>query len=418
MAEKKLMALDIGSSWVRAVVGSVSREGQLNVDTICERPSEGIKSSQIVNIEACLRTINSVIQEAEIQSGSEVNSVVFGIGGNITEIIHSSGVTGSSGKDHEITHSDIMKTLEDAKSVKLNPNMEILHTLVQDFIVDGRYGIKEPINTMGHRLETQVLLITGDSEVLKNYRKTLTRAGFDDQRVLLNALADAEVVLSNEEKEIGTILINIGSQTTNMIAYANGSVCYCCGISMGSDDVTNDIAYVLNKTHPVSETVKIESGCCFTPSISPNEMVMIPQVQGLPIINMPKRELGKIIEPRMAEIFSILKNELDKNCPSAQFGGGVVLVGGGALLSGVSELNSEIFRLQSRIGFPTALSGLDRNYIDPKYTTVLGLLQNEANRYYNSLNSNRRSAKGSEWRKDSEAGVFSKLKRFLKIVSK
>ncbi|MGP1418688.1 MAG: cell division protein FtsA [Sphaerochaetaceae bacterium] len=419
MAEKKLMALDIGSSWVRAVIGSVSRDGQLMVDTVCERPSEGVSHGKIVNIEQCFRTISSVVQESELQAGTEVDSVIFGVGGSQIETYNSEGVVGITGKDLEITRDDIYRSLEVAKAFNLSADKEILHTLVQDFCVDGKDGIKDPIDMLGHRLETKVLIVTGQSDIIQNERKTLLRAGFESQRVILQPLADAEVVLSAEEKEIGTVLVNIGSQVTNMIAYSKGSPCYAGGIDLGSNDVTNDIAYILGKTHAVAENVKCESGCCYIPSVSQTDMVVIPQVPGLPSISMPKRELCKIIEPRMAEIFSFLKNDLDKCCPQAQFAGGVVLVGGGALLSGVSELASEIFRLQPRIGFPEALHGLDRSYIDPKYTTVLGLLQNEANRYVSAM-VGKRSPKGGngEWKQQASDGFFKKVSRFFRTVAK
>ncbi|MDD4007339.1 MAG: cell division protein FtsA [Sphaerochaetaceae bacterium] len=419
MAEKKLMALDVGSSWVRAVIGSVSREGQLMVDTVCERPSEGVVHGRIVNIEQCLRTISSVVQESELQAGTEVDSVIFGVGGSQIETYNSEGVVGITGKDLEITRDDIYRSLEVAKAFNLPADREILHTLVQDFCVDGKDGIKDPVDMLGHRLETKVLIVTGHSDVIQNERKTLIRAGFDSQRVILQSLADAEVVLSAEEKEIGTVLVNIGSQVTNMIAYSNGSPCYAGGIDLGSNDVTKDIAYILGKSHAVAESVKCESGCCYIPQVNQSDMVVIPQVQGLRSISMPKRELCKIIEPRMAEIFSFLKNDLDKCCPQAQFSSGVVLVGGGALLSGVSELASEIFRLQPRIGFPEALHGLDRSFIDPKYTTVLGLLQNESARYLSSaLGKKSSKSSGGEWKQQSSDGLFKKISRFFRTVAK
>ncbi len=220
------------------------------------------------------------------------------------------------------------------------------------------------------------------------------------------------MVLSADEKEMGTILINIGGSTSNMIVYQNGSPFYVGGVDLGSGNVTNDIAYILNKPKMVAEQVKVESGCCYIPSVSPDEKIIIPQVGGLPSIQMPKRELCKIIEPRMAEIFSLLKKDLDSKLSHGTFGGGVVLVGGGSLLSGVTELASEIFRMQARIGFPEALPGLDRSYINPKYTTVLGLLKTEARKASNSSGSRGKPDKRS---KKSE-GVFGKLSDFFKKI--
>lgn len=373
-----MMGLDIGTSWTRAVVGSVNREGQLMVDSICEKQSEGVRFGSIVNIEQTLKVINSVINEAELQAGSEVHSVILGVGGDHIEGISSNGVVGITNKEHEIKKDDIYRSLDVARAVELPQDREFLHTLVQDFQVDTRTGIKDPIDMLGHRLESRVLLVSGSSSICQNQRKCVQKAGLQVQRMILQSVADSEIVLSTEEKEMGTILINIGAGTTNMIAYVNGAPLYAGGINIGSDNVTNDIAYILNKPKAMAEQIKCENGACHIPSVDPNDMIIIPQVGGLPAIKMPKRELSKIIEPRMAEIFSMLQIELEKREIAGGFGGGVVLVGGGALLSGATELASEIFKLPARIGFPEALSGLDRSYIDPRYSTVLGLLKTEA----------------------------------------
>jgi cell division protein FtsA len=385
--DKIMMGLDIGSSWTRAVVGSVNRDGQLMVDSICEKPSEGVKFGSIVNIEQTLKVINSVINEAELQAGAEVQSVILGVGGSHIEGVASNGVVGITNKEHEIKREDIYRSLDVARAVDLPQDREFLHTLVQDFQVDTRAGIKDPIDMLGHRLESRVLLISGSSSICQNQRKCVQKAGLQVQRMILQSVADSEIVLSVEEKEMGTILINIGAGTTNMIAYVNGAPLYAGGVNIGSDNVTNDIAYILNKPKAMAEQIKCENGACYIPSIDPNDMILIPQVGGLPAIRMPKKELSKIIEPRMAEIFALLQNELEKRNITGGFGGGVVLVGGGAMLSGATDLASEIFKLPARIGFPEALSGLDRSYIDPRYSTVLGLLKSEAKKYKDSSGS-------------------------------
>lgn len=411
-SEKIMMGLDIGSSWVRAVIGSVSKDGQLMVDSICERPSEGVRNGVVVNVEQTLKTISSVIQEAELQAGVEVQSVITGIGGSTINGTPQTGVVGINSKDLEITSNDIYHSLEVARAFELPSDREILHTLVQDFSVDGKSGIKDPADMKGHRLESRVLIVTGSSSNCSNTRKTLQRAGINQSRFVLSQLADAEVVLSADEKEMGTILINIGGSTTNMIVYQNGSPSYVGGIDFGSGNVTNDIAYILNKPKMVAEQVKVENGSCYAPNVSGADNVIIPQVGGLPSIQMPKSELCKIIEPRMAEIFSLLKNELDTVLPNGTFGGGVVLVGGGSLLSGATDLASEIFRKQARIGFPEALPGLDRSYINPKYTTVLGLLKTEAKKAGPSNGKNGKIEK----RSNSGDGVLGKLSSFFKKI--
>ncbi len=409
-SEKVLLGLDIGSSWVRAVVGSVSKDGQLMVDSICERPSEGVRSGVVVNIEQTRKAISSVIQEAELQAGIEAQSVITGIGGSSVNGYSSQGVVGINAKDLEITRNDIADCLKSARAFELPADKEVLHTLVQDFTVDGKAGIKDPIDMTGHRLESKVLIVMGSSSNCSNTRRALQSAGLNSARLVLSQLADADIVLSADEKEMGTILINIGGSTSNMIVYQNGSPVYVGGVDLGSSSVTNDIAFILNKPKMVAEQVKVESGCCYLPSVSTDEKVIIPQVGGLPSIQMPKKELCKIIEPRMAEIFSLLKKGLDSKITHGTFGGGVVLVGGGSLLSGVTDLASEIFRLQARIGFPEALPGLDRSYINPKYATVLGLLKTEAKKTANA-----QMGRGND-KHPNKKGFFGKIASIFKTI--
>ncbi len=373
-----LMALDIGSSKTRAVIGSVDREGTLMVEGVCEHPSEGVRQGSIINIEQTLKTIKTVINEAELQAGAEVNEVIIGIGGENIIGFPSTGVVGINSKDQEIKREDIFRSLEVARAFELPQDREILHTLVQEFQIDGQSGVKDPIDMLAHRLESKVLIVTASSQLSQLQRRCIQRAGLGVQRLVLQSLADSEVVLSSEEREMGTILINIGSGVTDLIAYGRGAPLYTGGVNLGGEAVTADIAYILNKTRSTAEQIKVDSGHSYVPSVGSDEMVIIPQVGGLPPIKMPKRELSKVIEPRMAEIFSKLKSDLEKARVGSSYGGGVVLVGGGALLSGVTELASEIFHMPARMGFPEAIGGLDRSYISPDYTTVLGLLKSEA----------------------------------------
>jgi len=411
-SDKIMMGLDIGSGMVRAVVGSLSRDGQLMIDSLCEKPTEGVKNGVVVNVEQTFKSIYSIMQEVELQAGVEAQILITGIGDSSISGKQSQGVTGITAKGLEITTADIYRSLEIARTIELPQDRTILHTLVQDFTVDGRTGIKDPIEMSGHRLESRALVVSGSSSNIVNLKKCINRAGVQNPRLFLSTLADAEVVLSQDEKDLGTILINIGSDVTNMIAYQNGSPCYVGGIDFGGNSVTNDIAYILNKPKQIAEQVKIEYGCSYIPSVKESEKIIIPQVGGLPSIQMPRKELAKIIEPRMAEIFSMLQNELASCSSYGSFGGGIVLVGGGSLLSGVTELATEIFGMQCRLGFPEALPGLDRTFINPKYTTVLGLLKAEARRH----ESGDVVVKQKNRKDGNKTGVFHKLGNFFKTV--
>ena len=403
--DKILVGLDIGTSWTRCVIGSASRDGQLMIESIAERPTEGVKSGSIVNIEQTLKVINSVVSDAELQAGTEVSSVILGVGGDHIRGIQSSGVVGIQSRDQEIKKEDIRRSIDVARAQELPQDTEILHTLVQDFQVDSRSGIKDPIDMLGHRLDTRVLLVTGSSSICQNLRKCVQKAGLQVQRMVVQSLADSEVVLGADEKEMGALVIDIGAGMTNAIAYLGGAPVYTGAISLGGDNVTGDIAYMMQLPRSAAESIKVSDGCCHTPSVSPDEMIITPAVGGKPSIILPRKELAKLIEPRMAEIFSMLSSELEKNDVSGSFGAGVVLVGGGALLSGATELAAEIFRMPARIGFPEAINGLDRLYIDPRYSTLLGLLKIEAKKY--------REASSLPGSGKEKSGIGSKVKNLF-----
>lgn len=407
-ADKTIVGLDIGTDWTRAVIGSVSREGQLMVEAIAERQSQGVKAGSVVNIEQTLKVINSVVSDAELHAGAEVSSVVLGVGGDHIKGIPSSGVVGIQSKDHEIKKEDIKRSIDVGKARDLPKDTEVIHTLVQDFQVDSRSGIKDPIDMLGHRLETRVLLVTGSASICQNLRKCVQKSGIQVQRLILQSLADAEVVLSQEEKDMGALVINIGSGMTSCIAYSEGAPVYVGGIGLGGDTVTGDLSYMFQLPRGAAESLKITDGVCHTPSVRGQEMVVTPAVGGKPSIRLPKVELAKVIEPRMAEIFSMLSSEMETAGVKGHFGSGVVLVGGGSLLSGSTELAAEIFRLPARLGFPEAINGLDRMYIDPRYSTLLGLLKLEAKKYRDSFSSKdpRKEAKGLSGKMK---GLLSKL---------
>ena len=380
-ADKTIVGLDIGTSSTRVAVGSVSRDGLLVIECVVERPSEGVKNGSIVNIEQTMKVIGSVIGDAEVQAGTEISSVIIGIGGDQIKGIKSNGVVGINSKDQEITKDDIRRSIDVARNIQLPQNTEILHSLVQDFYVDSRSGIKDPVDMLGHRLDTKILLVLGSSPIIQNQKKCVYKTGLQIQKVVFQTLADSEVVLSPEEKDMGVILIDIGSGSTNYIAYSSGAPVHVGGINRGSDLVTSDIAYLFQLPKAAAESLKLTDGSCFSPGIGEDEMIVTPSLGGKPAIRMPKKEFAKVIEARMAEILLMIQQDLQDNQIQGPFGAGIVLVGGGALMGGVTELAAEIFRLPARIGFPEAISGLDRTYIDPKYATVLGLFKSEAKKY-------------------------------------
>ncbi len=406
-ADRTIVGLDIGTGSTRVAVGSVSRDSQLVIECVSERPSVGVRNGSIVNIEQTMKVLGQVISDAEVQAGTEINSVIIGLGGDHIKGIKSNGVVGINSKDQEITKDDIRRSIDVARNIQLPQNMEILHSLVQDFYVDSRSGIKDPVDMLAHRLDTKILLVLGSSPIIQNQKKCVQKAGLNIQKIVFQTLADAEVVLSAEEKDMGAVVIDIGAGTTNYIAYSAGSPVHVGGINRGSDLVTSDISYLFQLPKTAAETLKITDGSCYSPGVGKDETVVTPSIGGKPSIRMPKKEFAKVIEARMAEILLMVQQDMQTNNVQGTFGAGIILVGGGALMSGVTELAAEIFRLPARIGFPEAISGLDRAYIDPRYATVLGLFKSEARRMRDTSDAS--SLKEKQGLGQRIKGLFGKL---------
>ncbi len=410
--DKVIMGLDIGSASVKAAIGTLSSDGTLTVESLCERESSGMYNGSVVNAESVFKTIKSVISEAELQSGLQAGSVSVGVGGNGVTCRQGEGVTGIGARGQEITRADIYKSLEIARTLSLEPDSSIIHTLVQDFTVDGRRGIKDPLDMTGHRLESRALIVTASTNNCGNLRKVVEKAGIGNVHICSSILSDAESVLSIDDKEMGTLLVNIGADTTDLIAYIKGSPVYIGAVNFGGRAVTNDIVSITSKPKQVIEELKCQHGSCYSPGIDPKEKIIIPKVSGTAAIELPRVEFAKMIEARMAEIFMMLEVNKRNSGIGGPFGGGVVLTGGGALLSGTTNLASEIFGLQARIGFPEMIKGLDRLYIGPEYTTVLGLLKMEAKK--GALPKGRTESSRSSQRQDG--GLLHKIGNFFKTV--
>jgi cell division protein FtsA len=375
-----ILGLDIGSSKICAVAGSVGPDGSIRVEAHSEQGSAGVRAGNIINIETVLKTISSVVEDIEVTTGSEIRQVVTGVAGTQVEGLTSQGVVGIKSKDHEVHKEDVYRSMEVARAFELPLDREILHTLVQDFSIDGRSGIKDPVDMIGHRLETKVMIVTGAVTAIQTAEKCINRSGYNVKRKVVQQLADAEAILSQEQKDIGTLLVNMGAGMTTMIAYAQGAPVYIGGIELGGDQITSDLAVLLNQPLQLVEQIKIEHGCCYEPMVASTEEVLIPQVGGLPAIRMPKREITKIIEPRQAEMYALLRGKLEKRRLLQSLGGGVVLTGGGAMMPGAAKLAAELFELPARTADLRRGIDLPDLFNDLRYSTALGLMLYEARR--------------------------------------
>jgi len=380
MSNGVITSLDIGSTYVRAIIGEYDENNKLKIIGCGTRPSTGLRKGVVVNIEATLRAIKAAIEDAEMMSGIEAADCWTGIGGNHINGLNSRGVVGVTGKKkntREISYEDVERVIEAAKAVVIPTDRQILEVIPQSYKIDDQKGIRNPIDMMGVRLEADVHIITCTVTGAQNLIRCVNRAGFRVNDLVLQTLAAGHAVLTPDEIELGVALIDIGGGTTDTLVYVEGSPYSTYTIPAGGTQVTSDISILRNISLDNAEKIKIDAGCCWEGMLDQRETVIIPGVGGRPPMTIPRSQILSIIKPRMEEIFRLVKQHLDSLNLSRSLGGGVVLTGGGAQLAGVVELANNVLKLPARLGSPLQtgkLSGLVEEYRIPSYATVIGLL--------------------------------------------
>ena len=402
-----IVGLDIGTTKVCAVIGEFTETGRIEIVGIGTAPSDGLRKGVVINIESTLKAVTRAIEAAEMMSGREVNSVITGIAGAHVEGINSRGVVAVSGRDREINDEDVRRVIDAARAVVIPMDREVLHVIPQEFIVDDQGGIKNPLDMIGIRLEAEVHIITGSVTSAQNLLKCVNRAGFRVEDIVLESIASSRAVLSDEEKELGVLMIDLGGGTTDVLVYVDGSPYHTDVVAVGGEQVTSDISIVLKTPAEFAEKLKKESGCCYMPLIDPSEEILLPGVGGWPSASIPRTELCKIIQPRMAEIFSLIREKMMKKGYLNHLRGGVVLTGGGAMMPGAAELAKEIFGVPARIGYPFELGGLVQEYRNPMYSTAVGLVM-----YGDELSS--QDSNMQKVTKRAKSGFGDKLKNWMK----
>jgi cell division protein FtsA len=378
-AEELIVGLDIGTTKVCAIIGEYNETGQLEIIGVGTTPSRGLRRGVVINIEATVKSIQNAVESAELMSGREVHGVYTGVAGGHIEGINSRGVVAVTGKDREITKEDVDRVIDAAKAIVIPMDREVLHVIPQEFIVDQQGGIKNPVGMVGVRLEAEAHIITGAVTSAQNIVKCVNRAGFKVNDIVLEPLASSKAVLSADERELGVLLIDLGGGTTDVLVHLEGAPYHTEVLSIGGEQVTSDISIMLKTPLEVAEKIKKEKGCCYVP-LTEDDEVAIPGVGGRPPRKIGRRSMAEIIQPRMAEILGMVKEQIEKKGYLHLLGGGVVLTGGGSLLAGTNELASEIFGLPARIGYPMKLGGLVEEYHDPIYSTGVGLVMFGASR--------------------------------------
>ncbi len=394
-----VVGLDIGTTKICTVVGEVS-EGQVNIIGLGTSPSKGLRKGVVVNIESTVQSIKKAVEEAELMADCHITSVYAGIAGGHIKGINSHGVIAI--KNKEITEKDKNRVIDAASAVAIPMDREIIHIIPQEFIVDDQDGIRDPVGMSGVRLEGRVHIVTGAITSAQNIVKCANRAGLNVDDIVLEQLGSSEAVLTPEEKELGAAIVDIGGGTTDLIIFANGSIKHTAVFSLAGNHITHDISVGLRTPAEEAEKIKIRYGCALASLVRKDETIKVPSVGGREPRVLTRQTLAEIIEPRVEEILTLVRDEVVKMGFSNLLASGVILTGGSAILEGVPELAEQIFNLPVRRGTPIGIGGLVDLVNSPIYATGVGLV----------LYGSRNRTQGRF--KVGEGNLFSKVTRRMK----
>jgi cell division protein FtsA len=367
-----VIGLDIGTSKVVALVGEAGLDGTIEVLGIGSQPSRGLKKGVVVNIESTVQSIQRAVEEAELMAGCEIHSVYAGIAGSHVRSLNSHGVVAI--RDREVTHGDVEHVIDAAKAVAIPADQKILHVLPQEFIIDGQEGIRDPIGMSGVRLEAKVHIVTGAESSAQNIEKCIQRCGLEVDDIVLEQLASSFAVLTEDEKELGVCLIDVGGGTTDIAVFSAGAIRHTAVIPIAGDQVTNDIAVSMRTPTQHAEDIKVRYACALSQLANPDETIEVPSVGERPARRLARQTLAEIIEPRYEELFGLVRGELRRSGFEEMIAAGIVLTGGSAKMEGTIELAEEVFHVPVRLGLPQQVDGLSEVVRNPIYSTGVGLL--------------------------------------------
>lgn len=372
-AEKNLIVgLDIGTSKVVAIVAEVSADGSMEVIGLGSHPSRGLKKGVVVNIESTVQSIQRAVEEAELMAGCQIHSVYAGIAGSHIRSLNSHGIVAI--RDSEVNQSDVERVIDAARAVAIPADQKILHILPQEFIIDKQEGIREPVGMSGVRLEARVHMVTGAVSAAQNIVKCVRRCGLEVDDIILEQLASSYSVLTDDEKELGVCLVDIGGGTTDIAVFTDGAIRHTAVIPIAGDQVTNDIAVALRTPTQHAEEIKIKYACALTQLASPQETIEVPSVGERPPRRLARQTLAEVVEPRYEELLSLIQSELRRSGFEDLIAAGIVMTGGSSKMEGVVELSEEIFHMPVRLGSPQYVTGLVDVVRNPIYATGVGLL--------------------------------------------
>ncbi len=366
-----VVGLDIGTTKICAIVGEIQADG-VDIVGLGTSPSRGLKKGVVINIETTVNSIKRAVEEAETMAGCEIKSVYVGIAGGHVRGINSHGIVAV--KDKEVRQGDIRRVIDAARAVNFPLDREVLHVLPQEFIIDDQDGIKEPLGMSGVRLEAKVHVVTGACSSAQNLIKCTNKTGLDVADLVLQPLASSLAVLTEDEKDLGVALIDIGGGTTDIAIFANGSIVHTGVLSLGGNQLTNDIALGLRTPAPEAEKLKILSGCAMASLVDRDETIEVLQVGGRCNRNLSRQILCEIIEPRMEEICSLVRREIQRSGYEDLLASGAVITGGSTIMEGMPELAEDVLGMPVRRGVPDKINGIADLVRSPIYATGVGLV--------------------------------------------
>lgn len=370
--KRMIVGLDIGTSKIVAIIGEVSSEGQIEVIGLGTHPSRGLKKGAVVNIESTVQSIRHAVDQAEQMASCEIHSVYTSIAGSHIRSLNSHGMAPI--KDSEVSAEDVERAIDSARAVPIPADQKILHVLPQEFIIDNQEGIREPIGMSGVRLEANVHLVTGSVGAAQNIVKCVQRCELEVDDLILQQIAAGRAVLTDDEKELGVCLVDIGGGTTDIAVYTQGAINHTAVIPIAGDQVTNDIAVALRTPTQHAEAIKIAHACCWMQLAGTDEEIEVPSMGDRPPRRLSRQTLTEVVEPRYEELFGLILTELQRSDQENLIAAGVVITGGSACVKGVVELAEKVFEMPVRLGSPQGVKGLTKATSSPLYSTAVGLL--------------------------------------------
>jgi cell division protein FtsA len=372
--ETVLVGVDAGTTKVTTLIGEVGRSGDVNIIGYGIAPSIGMKKGMVANIDQTVQSISASIEKAERLSGYKISSAFVGVGGSHINSQNSRGVVAVSGHRREVSREDVARATDAAKAIQVPSNRELLHVIPRGFIVDGQDGIKDPLGMSAVRLEVETHIVAGAATSVQNLTKCVTQANVQIDELVIGSLAAAEAVLTDTEKDLGVLVADIGGGTTDIAIFSDGAVFHSAVLPVGAINVTNDVAIGLRTSLNLAEEIKIKHGTANLNEVQPEELLNVAVLGESGGQTIQRRRLSEVIEARMAEIYSLIAEEVKRSGHAGMLPAGAVLTGGGARLSGAAELAREVLQMPVRIGSPQGVGGLMDQLGNPAFSTSIGLL--------------------------------------------